>query len=290
MSANISAVATAAEQISANINSVANTAFNIGNGLLDPGQAIEYAFANITKDLELLFEYPEDIELYGLSFNTTTIRTGTAFSGEIAHHRDHPLLIHVGQLVPALLGLTPPDHPGFPDGDYSPPYASDSFIRSWLRRDKTQTSFGLTQLLGPRLGASQVAVSLETAWLHIHDMPDKDKVRLQTPGVALLQYGPQDLFADKDSWGYRLAGVISYDNVAGAFTVAPRLIFGHDVSGNSPGGQPFHERRKSLTLGVNVKYIDRFSADLSYTSFYGAGDFNVLGDRDFINFNLRYSY
>lgn len=271
-------------------NSVANTAFNIGNGLLDPGQAIEYAFANITKDLELLFEYPEDIELYGLSFNTTTIRTGTAFSGEIAHHRDHPLLIHVGQLVPALLGLTPPDHPGFPDGDYSPPYASDSFIRSWLRRDKTQTSFGLTQLLGPRLGASQVAVSLETAWLHIHDMPDKDKVRLQTPGVALLQYGPQDLFADKDSWGYRLAGVISYDNVAGAFTVAPRLIFGHDVSGNSPGGQPFQERRKSLTLGVNVKYIDRFSADLSYTSFYGAGDFNVLGDRDFINFNLRYSY
>jgi hypothetical protein len=62
------------------------------------------------------------------------------------------------------------------------------------------------------------------------------------------------------------------------------------VSGNSPGGQPFQEDRNSLTLGANVKYIDRFSAGLSYTSFYGASDYNLLNDRDFINFNLRYSY
>ena len=83
--------------------SVSNTLFNINNGLLPPADAVEYAFANLTKDLELLFEYPEDIELYGFSFNTTTIHTGSAFSGEIAHHRDHPLQIHVGQFVPTLI-------------------------------------------------------------------------------------------------------------------------------------------------------------------------------------------
>ena len=149
---------------------------------------------------------------------------------------------------------------------------------------------GVTQLLGPQLGASQVAISLETAYLHIHDMPDKDKVRLQTPGVALLQYGPQDLFADADSWGYRLAGVLTYSNVLGAFEVSPRVIFSHDVQGNSPAGQPFQEDRKVLTLGVNTTYIDRFSAGLSYTSFFGAGDYNVLNDRDFLNFNLRYTF
>ncbi len=270
--------------------SASNTAFNISNGLLEPGQAVEYAFANITKDLDLVFEYPEDIQMFGLSFNTTTIRTGTAFSGEVAHHRDHPFNIHVGQVVPALLSLTPPDHPGFPSGDYSPPYQSDSLVRSWFERDKTQLMLGVTQLFGPRLGASQVAISLETAYLHIHSMPDKNKFRLQTPGVALLQYGPQDLFADADSWGYRLAGVLTYNNVLGAFQVSPRYIFAHDVQGNSPGGQPFQEDRKSLSLGINVKYIDRFSLDLSYTSFYGAGDYNVLNDRDYVNFNLRYSY
>jgi hypothetical protein len=264
-----------------------NTAFNAANGLLTTLQATEYAFANITKDLDLVFEYPEDIQMFGFSFNTTTIHTGTAFSGEIAHHRNHPFQIHVGQFVPTLLDIIPPGHPG---GDYAPPYASDTLVKTWLERDKTQVSLGITQLLGPKLGASQVAISMEAANLYIHDMPNKNEVRLQTPGVALLQFAPQDALADKNSWGYRLAGVFTYNNVFGALQVSPRTIFSQDVTGNSPGGQPFQEGRKSLTLGVNVEYINRFSADLSYTSFYGAGDFNVLNDRDFVNFNLRYSF
>jgi hypothetical protein len=267
-----------------------NADFNVRNGLLSLAEATEYGFANVTKQIELLFEYPEDIQMYGLSFNTTTIRTGTAFSGEIAHHRNHPFQLHVGQVVPGLLNLTPPDHPGFPSGEYSPPYVSDAFIRSWIELDKTQLALGVTQLLGPQLGASQVAISLEAAYLHIHDMPDKDNVRLQTPGVALLQFGPQELFADANSWGYRLAGVITYSNVFGALEVSPRVVFSQDVQGNSPIGQPFQEGRKVLTLGVNTTYIDRFSGSLSYTSFFGAGDYNALNDRDYLNFNLRYSF
>ncbi len=271
-------------------SSASNAEFNEDNGLLSRAAAGEYAFANVTKDIELLFEYPEDIQMFGVSFNTTTIRTGTAFSGEIAHFRNHPFQLHVGQVVPGLLNLTPPDHPGFPDGDYSPPYASDAYISSWIELDKTQASMGVTQLFGPQLGASQVAVTLEGAYLHIHDMPDKDNVRLQTPGVALLQFGPQDLFADAGSWGYRLAGVLTYSNVLGAFEVSPRVVFSHDVAGNSPAGQPFQEGRKVFTLGVKGIYLDRFSTDLSYTNFFGAGDYNVLNDRDFLNFNLRYSF
>jgi hypothetical protein len=267
-----------------------NTLFNVRNGLLSLADATEFGFANVTKQIELLFEYPEDIQMYGLSFNTTTIRTGTAFSGEIAHHRNHPFQLHVGQVAPGLLNLTPPGHPGFPDGEYSPPYQSDVFIRSWIELDKTQLALGVTQLLGPQLGASQVALSLEAAYLYIHDMPDKDNVRLQTPGVALLQFEPQDLFADANSWGYRLAGVATYSNVFGSLEVSPRVVFSHDVQGNSPIGQPFQEDRKALTLGVNTTYIDRFSAGLSYTSFFGAGDYNVLNDRDFLNFNMRYSF
>ncbi len=267
-----------------------NTLFNVRNGLLSPADAADLGFANVTKEIELLFEYPEDIQMYGLSFNTTTIRTGTAFSAELAHHRNHPFQLHVGQVAPGLLNLTPPDHPGFPDGKYSPPYQSDAFIRSWIELDKTQLALGVTQLLGPQLGASQVALSLEAAYLYIHDMPDKDNVRLQTPGVALLQFEPQDLLADANSWGYRLAGVATYSNVFGALEVSPRVVFSHDVQGNSPIGQPFQEDRKALTLGVNTTYIDRFSAALSYTSFFGAGDYNVLNDRDFLNFNMRYSF
>ena len=271
-------------------SSASNAAFNIRNGLLSPAAAAEYSFANVTKAIDLYFEYPEDIQMFGLSFNTTTIRTGTAFLGEIAYFRNHPFQLHVGQVVPGLLNLTPPGHPGFPGGEYSPPYVSDAYISSFIKLDKTQASLGVTQLFGPQLGASQVAVSLEAAYLHIHDMPNKDNVRLQTPGVALLQFEPQDLFADAGSWGYRMAGVLTYSNFLGAFEVSPRVVFSHDVAGNSPAGQPFQEGRKAFTLGVTTTYIDRFSAGLSYTNFFGAGDYNVLSDRDFLNFNLRYSF
>jgi len=271
-------------------DSASNTAFNIRNGLLNQEQAAEYTFANLTKGIQLAFEYPEDIQMYGFSFNTTTIHTGTAFSGEVVYNRNQPFQLHLGQNVPALIGVTAPGHPGFPGGDFSPPYEPNSRAISWIERDKIQLSLGVTQLLGPRLGASQVALKLEAAYLHIYNMPDKDQIRLQTPGLAVLQYSPQNQFADANSWGYRLASVVTYNNVLGAFQVAPRFIFSHDVEGNSPVGQPFQEDRKSFMLGVNIKYINRFSADLSYTSFFGAGAFNVLNDRDFVNFSLRYSY
>src|SRR5262245_21233105 len=40
--------------------------------------------------------YPENIQMLGLSFNTTTIRTGTLLSGEVAHHFRCPF-----QILPA---------------------------------------------------------------------------------------------------------------------------------------------------------------------------------------------
>jgi hypothetical protein len=267
--------------------SESNAAFNIRNQLLGPAQAAEYSFANLTKELLLIFEYPEDIQMFGFSANTTTIRTGTAFSAEVAYHKDYPLPVHVGQIVPAIIDRVPPGHPG---AEYSPPYQPSSFQRAWLTRDKIQTVLGVTQLFGPRLGASQVAFSLEAAQTHIDNMPDKSKFRLQTPGVALLQYEPEKLFADQNSWGYRCATVFTYDNVFGALKVSPRLVFSHDVEGNSPAGQPFQEGRRVFSIGVNVGYIGRITSDLSYTTFFGAGDYNVLNDRDFLNFNLRYYF
>lgn len=225
--------------------------------------------------------------MFGFNMNTTTVRTGTAFSAEVAHHKDHPLPIHVGQILPAILGLVPPGHSGV---EYSPPYEPGAFQRAWLTHDKTQLVLGVTQLLGPRLGASQVALSLEAAQSHIHKMPDKNTFRLQTPGVAILQFETQELFADKNSWGYRFAGVLTYDNVFGALKISPRLIFSDDVNGNAPGGQHFQEGRKVLSTGVTIDCIGRISGDISYTRFSGADEYDVLNDRDYLSFNIRYYF
>ena len=48
--------------------------------------------------------------------------------------------------------------------------------------------------------------------------------------------------------------------------------------------------RSSLTLGVEANYLSAWSADLSYTAFYGADDLNLISDRDFVSFTVKYSF
>ncbi|MDX2298765.1 MAG: DUF1302 family protein, partial [Xanthomonadaceae bacterium] len=71
----------------------------------------------------------------------------------------------------------------------------------------------------------------------------------------------------------------------------PRVAFNHDVNGTTPGpGGNFVEGRKSLTLGTEFIYLNQWSFDASYTSFFGAGDRNLIRDRDFVSFSVRYSF
>ncbi len=57
------------------------------------------------------------------------------------------------------------------------------------------------------------------------------------------------------------------------------------MSGITPGpGGNFQEGRRAITLGVSTDYQNKWQADLSYTSFQGAGRHNLLNDRDFVAF------
>ena len=39
-----------------------------------------------------------------------------------------------------------------------------------------------------------------------------------------------------------------------------------------------------------ANYLDRWTADLSYTDFFGAGRYNLLNDRDIVAANIKYSF
>ena len=56
-----------------------------------------------------------------------------------------------------------------------------------------------------------------------------------------------------------------------------------------PGGN-FLEGRKSITVGVEANYLQRWVFDLSYTGFNGAGQLNQIYDRDFYSFSVKYSF
>jgi hypothetical protein len=253
--------------------------------------------------------YPEDIKMFGLSFNTTTIQTGTALSGEISHHLDVPLLIDDSELSFALLAGDPTSGPGFLDNQITNGRAPDpgETIKGFIERDKTMVVLGFAQFLGRILGASQSAILGEVGWLHVHDMPSKSKLRLDAPGTALSGNEAHETdgihprgakaekskhFADADSWGYRLAASMTYPNAFGGVTLRPRVVWRHDVDGNSPANlATFRQDIKGITVGLGGSYLSgTLTGDLSYFSSFGAGRHNLFNDRDYLSFTVRFTY
>ncbi|WP_025822176.1 DUF1302 domain-containing protein [Shewanella marina] len=250
--------------------------------------------------------YPEDIKLYGFSFNTSLGDTSVA--GEIAHRQDEPLQIDDVELLFAGMpqqlanaGLRP-DLDGI--SQLKGVQAGDT-VDGFIRLDTTQAQMTFTHLLGPTLGADSFVALAEVGGVWIHDMPGFDELRLNGPGtgrsggnpdmpgiVQALHNGPEtNPFPTDFAWGYRLVGKATYNNVLGAFNVSPRMIFSHDVDGITPDPMfLFTEGRKSLSVGVAVDYQSSWGFDMSYNSFFGGvGTTNLLADRDYLSFNVKFS-
>jgi hypothetical protein len=102
---------------------------------------------------------------------------------------------------------------------------------------------------------------------------------------------PGSAFATKLAWGYVIAGRLEYDGVIGDWNLLPHLTWAHDVSGNSPGpGGAFVRGRYASTVGVTASVRQKWDLDVSYTNYAGAGQYNVLNDRDFVAASVKYSF
>ena len=185
-------------------------------------------------------------------------------------------------------------------------YGTDTYIPGYIERDVSQMQATVSKVFSNTMGANQFALVAEAAVTHVHDMPSKSKLRLNgpatntsgnpfhaNPGGAHAGKAAEDSehFPDATSWGYRVLGRWTYNNAYKAVNLIPRVAFQHDVDGVTPGpGGNFIEDRKAVTLGLTATYKGQFSADISYTDFYDAGDYNLLGDRDYLSFNIKYSF
>jgi hypothetical protein len=277
------------------------------------GAAVGRAFATdaYAQTAQYFLEYPEDIELFGMSFNTQLGRTGIALQGEASHRLDAPLQVDGVELILALLSPIsndPANPANFADnnqiGDYTGLFATD--VPGLVRLDVTQIQATTTKVFGPMLGADEAVLLGEGAVTYVHDLPDKNVLRLEGPGTGTsgnpIHSGPggahagkpaepADHFADSTSWGYRIAGRLTYNRAIGPINLLPQLSWQHDVSGISPGpGGSFLKNRKAITAGVTAEYLNRWSANLGYTRYFGAGRYNLIHDRDFIEASLKYSF
>ncbi|HEX5756552.1 MAG TPA: DUF1302 domain-containing protein [Arenimonas sp.] len=250
-------------------------------------------------------EYPEDIRLYGMSWNTT-LPGGIAWQGEVSYRPNMPLQFDDVELLFAALSplnavLPQPALRFYSQmGNFGP----GEYVQGWDRHKVSQIQMTFTKLFSDVLGASGLAVVAEVGATEVWDLPSHDVLRYEgegtdTGGGCDVNDGclrnPYELtngFPTQFSWGYRLAARADYNSVWGtAFNVSPRVAFNHDVNGISPGpGGNFLEGRKSMTLGVEANYQNAWAFDLSYTAFSGAKDLNQIHDRDFASFTVKYSF
>ena len=253
-------------------------------------------------------EYPSNIHLFGVSFNTQIEGPGIALQGELSYRPNQPLQIDAVELLFAglspLNALLPAPATRFPSqlGTYAPGEEISGFTRNHV----SQIQFTATKVFGPNnfFKADQIAMVGEVGATKVWDFPSQAVLRYNSDGTdtgggADVNSGnlnnPEtqtDGFPTAFSWGYRLAARADYNNAFGtSFTLSPRIAFSHDVTGTSPGpGGNFIEGRKAVTLGAEANYLNQWAVDFSYTNYFGGGQFNLISDRDFVSFVVKYSF
>lgn len=266
-----------------------------------------YATSEYAETAQYFLEYPEDIQLFGVSFNTLIESLGASLQGEYSYRKDAPLQVDdVEVLLAALSPLNNPATNILSDNQLGV-YGLDTYVSGYKELDVSQMQMTFTKLFGPTLKADQFTFVTEIGWTHVHNMPSKDSLRFESVGTYVTgnpnqandprgaHFGksaePSGAFADADSWGYRAVVKLDFNNAIGAVTLSPQIAWSHDVDGNTPGpGGSFLEGRKAVTFSLGADYQNSWSADLSYTDFFGAGRYNLINDRDFVAFNLKHSF
>jgi len=281
-----------------------------------------------SESLNLFFDYPEDIKLFGMSFNTTVGDWGV--QGEVAFRHDQPLQTDTDQTTIATLGasctldfLLGPDAMTALDGRQTFNQASpvcgvagaDSVTEfpGFVREEVVTFDIGTTatytnsNALVGALGADIGILLTELGAMYVPDAPDETGTAL--PGFERLQNVctsgtdlPLGSFLGLSpragcrptqfSYGYVLVGILQYNNAFGTpITVSPRVAWQHDVKGNSPAPlSNYREGTKSLSLAVDASYQNTWRGGISYTNIFGNEKYTKDGDKDFVSINVSYSF
>lgn len=271
-------------------------------------------------------EFPEDIRLYGVSFNTAG-PLGFALQGEYSYRPNLPLQYATPELLLASLGLPNlvtgfTQIPGAPTGATAAALIPDgTYMKGWERVKSSQLQVTGTKTFANVFGSEQAVIVGEAGFNWFHNLPPGVKFNAPAMYLPATQFGavlssafsvqPEDSFLTEFSWGYRLAGRLEYSNALFGGNLAPRAAFAHDVRGVGPN---FNEGVKSASIGLSWDYQRRWIVDTQYTTFFGGRTYcgtdvappgsvltpgqpaswcssaNPLRDRDFYSLSVSYSF
>ena len=245
-------------------------------------------------------QYPEHINLVGLSFATQVL--SAAVAGEVSYRPDDP--VPINPITGPLLD------PG------TPPL----FTGSTARLDGFETEHRLqfilnvllsiargTRLVGPVvdwIGANDISFVAEWGLVYYPDLdtpcfatgnfgvPPAEQAPTVQEGCTPYA-GPSGTGKTVDdlSWGYQFRIGPNWFNPLGLpIRFQPFVSWSHDVEGITPGLNPFITDRKAVNVGADIIYLDTWTGRISYANFFDGGSRNLLNDRDFLSFSLSYAF
>ena len=320
---------------------------NNGNSAAVLNQAANIGQSEYNRTQGLFAEFPQDIKMFGLSFNSQVQKTGTALQGEVAYRHNVPLQIDDVELIYASvtpfetqviapLAGQPATGPGHCVPTSATPitgcnqlgaYGPGQTVKGYELKDTWHFDVTATQVFANVFKAAQAVLIFEVGADYVPGLEDKLTggpqgfgLRYDGPGTNLSGnpnlggypqfpavnaqciktavpnplgqcFEPGSKFATTFAWGYVIAGRLEYDNVIGEWNLLPHFTWVQDVNGVSPGpGGAFVNGRIDTTLGLTATLHNRWEIDVSYTNYGGAGQYNLLNDRDFIAASVKVSF
>ena len=233
--------------------------------------------------------YPEDVQLYGLSFATSV--GSVALSGEITHKVDMPIQINGSQLITAALqGSTASLAPiGMSstqlDAEIATVAPGEVFL-GYRTFDATQLQMTMIQFFDQALGSDRLTLVAEAGVSFIHGFDEgDDSIRFERADYFDTP-NDDDGFVTESSWGYRVLLSAEYSDAFMGVNLTPSIAWNEDVKGFSASSAAgFQEGQQSLDLSVSADYLSTYTASLSYTQFMG-GDYSTVSDHDFASISL----
>ena len=285
-----------------------NTAALAGGlvGLVVPGTEAQTAAGIATLDMAgnavAKRDYVEDIQMYGLSFNTTV--GNASVSGEVSYRPNAPISIAATDdllsdvLIQGLGGSSITD---------STVAASQACValsgkqlcraglfENYRRVEMFNTSISTIYNFGPMLSFDSLFGVAELASQHIrgdsltytaYDGSVRKLVSTRDKAYSGDNASGNQITADSYGGTVMLGG--SWNDVYAGVKLSPYVAYQNDFQGNSDLTGNFSEGSKAYTLGMDASYLNSFEVGLAYTDYRGI---NSLYDRDFVSLSGKYAF
>ncbi|WP_447595279.1 DUF1302 domain-containing protein [Aquipseudomonas campi] len=211
-------------------------------------------------------EYLEKRDLYGISFNTSvkgdTIFNGLSLAGELSYRPDTPIALGLAEYLPQALGLS---------GGFAPGTRLDGYREKDMYQASLVAIYNFTNILGADSATffSEVVASR----------------------VQGLESNVDYYEATRSAYGAQASMSFNYSNVFNLFNLVPNISYQYSIKGTAPQlTNGLDEGAQSYSLGVDAIYKESLTLGTKYVAFSGGGLTNKRTDRDFLSFNVKYSF